>query len=174
VWHLPKPTRPKKCLRRIIQVHPSRGVFIHSLISWWFSFDENSSKLGKERPRRNLKLWIKFLNLWTHLPYLTEFTISISKRPQDVRNTFFPCIYYGPFKHVATKSRILWWSLHYPKILPNPSTWGSKNNLLGIVNKMLKAFVHQTRSVLQTLKLRTTKRKGGLGWGGKSFESKMQ
>jgi len=44
-----------------------------------------------------------------------------------------------------------------------------KEQLMGHCEQMLKAFVHQTRSVLQTLSLEQQKERGK-----KSFESKMQ
>ncbi len=65
---------------------------------------------------------------------------------------FFLCIYYGPFKHVTQKVE----SYGEVFITLNPSKpldMRVKEQLMGHCEQMLKAFVHQTRSVLQTLSL---------------------
>jgi hypothetical protein len=76
--------------------------------------------------------------------------------------TRFSFVYYGPFKHVTQKVE----SYGEVFITLNPSkplNTRVKEQLIGHCEQMLKAFVHQTRSVLQTLSLEQQKERRGRG-----------
>ncbi len=66
--------------------------------------------------------------------------------------TRFSFVYYGPFKHVP--QRVESYGEVFITLNPSkPLDMRVKEQLMGHCEQMLKAFVHQTRSVLQTLSL---------------------
>jgi hypothetical protein len=136
-----------------------KGCFIHSLMTFfWWKFVQ----LGKERPRRNLNLRIKsefvdpfavFDRLYTQHKW----------KSQMCGTRFFLCILW-PIQTCHPKSRILWWSLHYPKSFQTHRHEGQRTTN-GPLWTNVEGFCASNKKCVTNPKLRTTK---------KSFESKMQ